>query len=126
MKANAPINTEAHGNISVQISSGKLKFLIDERVAKVKLLGTKRGQDMTPEERADYLRPFTLTSILKMEMQNLVEENEGINILLKRSNKRIGKDKFSALEYGLWYVKQEEDRKRKRRKTKLSDFLFMN
>ena len=95
-------------------------------MAKIKLLGTRRGQDMTPEERADYLRPFTLTSILKEEMSNLVEETEGLNIILKRSNKRIGKDKFSALEYGLWYIKQEEDRKRKRKKTRLSDFLFMN
>jgi hypothetical protein len=38
---------------------------------------------MTPEERAEYLKPFTLTSILKEEMMNLREENEGINIILK-------------------------------------------
>ena len=38
---------------------------------------------MTPEERADYLRPYVLTDILKEELMNLREENEGINIILK-------------------------------------------
>ena len=43
LKANAPINTEAHANTQVNLSSGKVKMLIDERDAKVKLLGTKVG-----------------------------------------------------------------------------------
>lgn len=126
IKANAPINTEAHANAQSQMSSGHVKFLIDERVAKIKLMGTKRGQDMKPEERAEYLKPFTLTSILKEEMMNLREENEGVNIILKQANKGIKKDKFSAFEYGLYWIKQEEDRKRKKRKKRFSDMLFMN
>jgi len=44
VKANAPINTEAHANAQTQMAAGKVKLLIDERVAKVKLLGTKVGQ----------------------------------------------------------------------------------
>lgn len=126
IKANAPINTEAHANAQSQLSSGKIKMLIDERVAKVKLLGTKRGQEMKPEERQDYLRPFTLTSILKEEMMNLREENEGVNIILKQANKGIAKDKFSAFEYGLYYIKLEEDSKRKRQKRRMADFMFMS
>ena len=126
IKANAPINTEAHANAQSQLSSGKVKLLVDERVAKVKLLGTKRGQEMKPEERAEYLKPFTLTSILKEEMMNLREENEGVNIILKQANKGIAKDKFSAFEYGLYYIKQEEDSKRKRKKGRISDMMFMN
>ena len=126
IKANAPINTEAHANAQSQMASGHVKMLIDERVAKVKLMGTKRGQDMKPEERAEYLKPFTLTSILKEEMMNLREENEGVNIILKQANKGIKKDKFSAFEYGLYYIKLEEDKKRKKRKKRFSDMLFMN
>ena len=127
MKANAPINTEAHVTTQSALESGKIKFLIDERIAKNKLLGTKKGAAMTPEERADYLKPFTLTSILKEQMMNLREENEGINIILKQANKNIKKDKFSALEYGLYYFKQEEDSKRKKRKKFVaSDWQFMN
>ena len=126
IKANAPINTEAHANAQTQISSGKVKMLIDERVAKVHLMGTTRGKNMKPEERAEYLKPFTLTSILKEEMMNLREENEGVNIILKQANKGIRKDKFSAFEYGLYYIKQEEDNKKKKKKFNAADWLFMN
>ena len=126
IKANAPINTEAHANARSQLSSGKVKMLIDERVAKVKLMGTKVGQNMKPEERAEYLKPFTLTSILKEEMMNLREENEGVNIILKQANRGVRKDKFSAFEYGLYYIKQEEDNKKKRKKFNAKDWQFFN
>ena len=59
IKANAPINTEAHSYVQTQLSSGKVKFLIDEVTAKLKLMETKLGQGMTPEKRAEYLMPFT-------------------------------------------------------------------
>ena len=126
LKANAPINTEAHAIARSQLSSGKVKFLIDERIAKNKLMATKVGQSMKPEQRAEYLKPFTLTSILKEEMMNLREETEGVNIILKQANRDIRKDKFSAFEYGLYYLKLEEDKKKKRKKFKASDWCFMN
>ena len=126
LKANAPINTEAHAIARSQLSSGKVKFLIDERIAKNKLMATKVGQSMKPEQRAEYLKPFTLTSILKEEMMNLREETEGVNIILKQANRGIRKDKFSAFEYGLYYLKLEEDKKKKRKKFKASDWCFMN
>ena len=76
IKANAPINTEAHTYVQTQLSSGKIKLLIDENQAKVKLMGTKVGQNMSPEKRGETLLPFTLTTILREQMLNLVEENE--------------------------------------------------
>ena len=42
-------------------------------------------------------------------MLNLQRSNEGSDIKLKQMNKRVQKDKFSALEYGLWYLKTKED-----------------
>ena len=126
LKANAPINTEAHANARAQLSSGKVKFLIHERIAKNKLLATKVGQNMTTDKRADYLKPFTLTSILEEEMMNLREENEGVNIILKQANKGIKKDKFSAFEYGLYYIKLEEDKKKKKKKFNAKEWLFLN
>lgn len=125
MKANAPINTEAHSITQSVLNSGKIKFLIDERMAKQKLLTTKVGQNMTTEARSDYLRPFSLTTSLREEIMNLREENEGLNIILKQANKSIKKDKFSALEYGLYYIKKiEEDKKKK--KFRAADWMFMN
>ena len=81
---------------------------------------------MKPEQRADYLKPFSLTSILKEEMMNLREENEGVNIILKQANKGIRKDKFSAFEYGLYYIKLEEDKKKKKKKFNANDWKFYN
>ena len=124
IKANAPINTEAHAYVQTQLASGKIKFLIDEGQAKVKLMSTKMGQQMDNDKRADYLKPFTLTTILREQMLNLVEENEGVNIILKQSSKSIKKDKFSAFEYGLYYIKQDEDKKKKRKKRNIADMMF--
>ena len=126
IKANAPINTEAHSYVQTQLSSGKIKLLIDETQAKGKLMGTKMGQAMDPGKRAEYLKPFTLTTILREQMLNLVEENEGVNIILKQSSKGVRKDKFSAFEYGLYYIKQEEDRTRKRKKRNISEMMFFS
>ena len=124
IKANAPINTEAHAYVQTQLASGKIKFLIDEGQAKVKLMSTKMGQQMDNDKRADYLKPFTLTTILREQMLNLVEENEGVNIILKQSSISIRKDKFSAFEYGLYYIKLDEDKRKKRKKRNIADMMF--
>ena len=124
IKANAPINTEAYSYAQTQMFSGKIRFLIDEGLAKTKLMSTKQGQNMNIDERNEYLRPFILTSILKEQMLNLVEENEGVNIILKQSNRSITKDKFSAFIYGLYYIRYEEELNKKKRKRNISDFLF--
>lgn len=126
VKANAPINTEMYSYTQSQMASGKVKLLIDEAAAKSKLMQTKVGQNMRAEQRNEYLKPFMLTTILKEQMMNLVEENAGVNILLKQSNKSIKKDKFSALIYGLYYIKKQEERKRKRNKHRLSEMLFFS
>lgn len=127
IKANAPINTEAHALVQSQLASGKIHFLIDERTAKTKLMNTNRGKKMTQEQRAEYLKPFTYTSILKEEMLNLREENEGINIILKQANRCIPKDKFSAMEYAIYYIKTEEDdSKKKKKRFNAKDWLLIN
>lgn len=126
VKAKAAFNTEAYSIVQSDLNTGKLKFLIEARLANTKLLSTTNGKAMSPEQRAEYLRPYELTNILKEEMINLREETEGVNIILKQTNKRILKDKFSALCYGLYYIKKEEDGKRHRRTYKLSGMMFMS
>ena len=126
IKANAPINTEAHTYVQTQLVGGKIKLLIDETQAKSKLMTTKMGQEMDAAKRAEYLKPFTLTTILREQLLNLVEDNEGVNIILKQSSRSIPKDKFSAFEYGLYYIKQDEDRKRKRKKRNISEMMFFS
>lgn len=126
IKANAPINTEAYSYAQTQMSSGKVKFLIDESQAKTKLMSTKLGQNMSIDQRNEYLKPFVLTTILREQMLNLVEDNEGVNIILKQSSRSIKKDKFSAFIYGLYYIKQDEERRKKKRGRNISDFMFFS
>ena len=126
IKANAPINTEAYSYCQAQINSGKIKFLIDEQQAKLKLMATKAGQTMDGNARSAYLMPFTLTTILREQMLNLVQENEGVNILLKRANRGIPKDRFSAFIYGLYFIKLEEDRSRKRKKRGVAGLMLFS
>ena len=83
------------------------------------------GKNMTPEQRKLYLLPFTLTTNLKIEMMNLRQENEGVNIILKQANKGIPKDKFSAYEYGIYYIKLLEGRKKKK-KFNAAEWMMMN
>lgn len=68
IKANAPINTEAYSYVQSQMYNGKIRFLIDESLAKTKLMSTKVGQNMDIDQRNEYLRPFILTSVLKEQM----------------------------------------------------------
>ena len=124
VKAQAPLNTEAYSATQTALTSGKLKFLIDERTAKDKLMNTSAGKAMSPEKRREYLVPYVLTGLLRDEMLNLREENEGVNIILKPASKKIKKDKFSALAYGLYYIKQEEDSKRRKRNRNFSEWKF--
>lgn len=126
IKANAPINTEAYSYAQTQMSSGRVQFLIDEATAKTKLMSTKLGQNMTSEQRNERLMPFVLTTALKAQMLNLVEENQGVNIILKQSSRSIKKDRFSAFVYGMYYIKKEEERMRKRKKRNINDFLFFS
>ena len=79
---------------------------------------------MSQNKRAEYLLPYTQTSILRDQMANLIQENEGANIILKQSSKKIKKDKFSAFIYGLYWCKLEEDKRGKRRKRDISKFMF--
>lgn len=72
IKANPTINTEMHMNAKSQLDANRVKFLIDERTAKDKLLSKKVGQEMTVEQKNEYLRPFMMTSILKEEIKFIV------------------------------------------------------
>lgn len=126
IKANMTINTAAYTYISTLMNSNRLKFLIDERTAKRNLMDTKLGLKMSPETRDDFLRPYNLTTVLKEQMMNLRQLNEGVNIILKQVNKHIPKDIFSSLIYSLYYIKEEEEGKKRRKRFKASDWQFMN
>ena len=59
---------------------------------------------------------------------NLREINDtSQNIILKQFNRGIKKDKFSAFEYGIYYITQEEEGKsRKKKKFNAADWQLFN
>lgn len=126
IKANMPFNTEAYSNAQIQMAGGRIKFLVDEATAKSRLIETKEGQNMTLERRNEYLKPYVQTTILREQILNLVESNEGVNIILKQASRSIPKDKFSAFIYGLYYIKMEDEKRKGRKNRDVSKMLFFN
>lgn len=111
IKATAVFNTEMYANLQTQLTTGKLRFLIDERQAKLKADSSraKKFKEMNDNDKAEWIVPFTQTSLLKDQLLNLEQKNDGVNIILARTNSNIRKDKVSAMGYGLWYIKTEID-----------------
>lgn len=124
MKANQGLNSEMYAYCQSELRSGHILFLIDENVAKNKLMSQAQGAKMSAAQRADYLRPYVETSILKSQMANLIQENEGANIILKQSSRKILKDKFSALIYGLYWCMLQEKKMAKRKSFNVKDFML--
>ena len=124
MKANQTINSELYSYTQSQLMSGKLRFLIDENEAKAKLMKMEQYKTMTKSQQEDYLLPYVQMSILRAQMVNLVLNQDGALLVLKQANSKIKKDKFSALIYALSYCKEQEDKSRRKKGHKLTDFML--
>lgn len=119
-KATQALNREMHSNAFTRINSGNVDFLIKEQEARRKLMATKRGQKMSLTERTKILMPYEMTTKLFEEMGNLRLKRTGsaLDIVLEQINTRFPKDKFSALEMGLYRIKMmEEEHAKKRRRS---------
>jgi hypothetical protein len=109
VKLNPKLNSEIHSVCFAELMSGKVRFLIREQEAKHKLLSTQKGSKMPPEQRIARLMPYEMTTRLFDEMCNLKAKPDYNGIMLERINSRMGKDKFSAFEYGVWRIKILEE-----------------
>lgn len=120
IKANSQINSDMHSTLFAKIYSGSVKFLISEQDAKIKLMSTKAGQKMKAEAKFARLMPHELTSIMIQEIMNLRIKPTGANnqISVEQINKRMLKDKFSALEMGIYRVATLENEKNTRRRNR--------
>lgn len=127
IKANSEINFEGYTTLLQQMGSGKLKLLENEREAKARMSEFKDYKGLTMEQKAERIKPFVLTSTLKTELMNLAKaQNEGTQFKLVSINKSVGKDKVSALMYGIYVIKILEDIDRNKKKKDLSQFMFFN
>lgn len=129
LKANASNNGLMHANIFAQISNGSLSLLADEKIVKDKLMATKKGQKMSHYDKRVFLMPYEMTSRLIDEMNNLKLKPTGVQnqINIEQISRSVPKDRFSAVEYGLWRIKYYEDSAFRKSKNKLNgQFAFFS
>ena len=75
-----------------------------------KTILTQGRNKLEGKELNEKLIPYMNTTFLKDEMLNLRAKQAGKDLVLDRINKKVQKDRFSSLEYLLWYVKEIEDK----------------
>lgn len=118
IKANAALNNEIYSNFYIQMNSGNVLLLANERIAREKLLSTKKGQRMNLYQREKFLLPYIMTSRLIDEINNLKLRPTGAanQLAVEQISRRINKDRVSALAYGLYRIKEYEDKETRRNK----------
>lgn len=118
IKATAQLNNEIYSNLYVQFNSGNVSLLANERIAKEKLLSTKKGQRMNLYQREKFLLPYIMTSRLIDEINNLKLKPTGAanQLAVEQISTRINKDRVSAISYALFRIKQYEDKAIRRAK----------
>lgn len=126
IKANNTLDGKIHGNCYSRLSSGLVQFLVNERIAKNKLMEQKSYNKLSLQKKVERLMPHEMTSDLFEEMSNLrLKQNTGLEIRLEQIRTHKTKDKFSAFEYGLWRIKElEEQIIKKHRKGNVRDLVF--
>lgn len=124
MKANATINTQLYSYAQTQLRSGRVAFLWDEAKAKNDLLSQSTKRALSAASRNDLLRPYVETSILGDQMLNLIQDSEGVNIVLRQQSRTVKKDKFSAFIYALYWPMIQETTKRSKKISVSRMFFF--
>ena len=129
IKAGSSNDDLIHSNFFAQINNGTVSLLAHERIVKEKLMQTKKGQRMTSYDRHEFLLPYEMTSRLIDELNNLKLKPTGVQNQFKveRITRSVEKDRFSALEYGLYRVKFYEDQALKKAKRhNFSQYVFFS
>lgn len=127
MKSNTNLNSEMYSYAQTQLQHGKIKFLVDENIAKNDRAYKSSWKKKRASDRVAELQPYVMTTALREQMINLVEEDNhgGANIILKPANRKISHDRFSAMIYGLYYCKLEEEKAGAKQRD-IGKFLFFS
>lgn len=101
-----------------------VKLLVSESYARQEKFKNDKKLDDS-ERSARVFLPFTMTDLLFDEVMNLEQEQVGNQMKVKQISKQINKDKFSALEYGLFYIYQLEMKNQIRVQQRADSWKFM-
>jgi hypothetical protein len=114
--------SDIHNVFMNTIANHRVKLLVSEPQARTNRKN-KRNEDS--EIIAHELLPFTMTDLLQDEIMNLEYKQAGNDTKVKQISKSINKDKFSALEYGLFYINLLEKENSIKKKERGDAWKFM-
>lgn len=108
-------SSDIHNLFIRWVGNNQIKFLESESQAKA------RFKNKDDSKLAEYLRPYIMTDFLQEEIMNLEYKQSGHRTEVKQVSKSIQKDRFSALEYGLFWVYLEEQKNKTLREENIGD-----
>jgi hypothetical protein len=104
--------SDIHNLFMSTIANQGIKFLVSEGQAKNKTANNKKDTEKIVRE----MMPYIMTDLLFEEIMNLEHDQRGNDTKVKQISRSVPKDKFSALEYGLWYIYTLEQKNKKRKR----------
>jgi hypothetical protein len=102
------------------ISTHAVKILHSESQAKADIKET-----VDPERASRMLLPFAMTDLMCEEIMNLEYKQAGRDTQVKQISRSINKDKFSAFQYGLYYIYNLEMKNSQRKRETVNAASFM-
>jgi hypothetical protein len=91
-------NSDIHNHFMTSVANQDVKFLVSENDAKQYI------KKKNTEELNHALLPHIYTDLFEEELMNLEYSISGTQTKVKQISKGINKDRFSAIEYGLFYI----------------------
>lgn len=110
---------DIHNVFASEISNQRVKLL--RPASSIKAQHFDEG-DMTSERYAKIAKPFAMTDLLHDEVMNLEYRQSGNDTGIKQVSAAVNKDKFSALEYGLYWIYLQEKQNRVKQVTVEVDY----
>lgn len=111
-------SSDIHNVFVSDVSNHRVKLLKSESAVKSDISKNKK---ISTEKLVKKLQPFLMSDIMCDEIMNLQYKQSGNTTKIKQISRSINKDKFSALEYGLFWIYLEEQKNKINSKTESID-----
>ena len=114
-------SSDIHNCFIQTITNHKIKLLKSETYARSEILKGKRDSETLAKDLTSYV----MTDFLCEEVMNLEYKQAGNETKIVQISKAINKDKFSALEYALYWIYMEEQKNKvKSEEANWEDYIY--
>lgn len=120
INATDALNSEIHSTFKASLENHSTQFLVNELQGEDFLIDHMDYDKIKDENRkADLLMPYIQASLMQNEIIELEVSisPRGYIKLSERSGNR--KDRYSSVSYGIYYIKQQENKLKKKKKSRL-------